>query len=69
MKAEHSARTTRLAAAPPLGRLAAFALDVATYAIIPVLLPGAKPVHDRNHLRLAVGQPDLAADSLTQAIA
>jgi len=38
MKVDHSDRRTRLAAAPPLGRLAAFALDVATYAIIPVLL-------------------------------
>jgi uncharacterized RDD family membrane protein YckC len=53
MKAEHSARTTRLAAAPPLGRLAAFALDVATYAIIPVLLVPVGLLLIRNGVMLS----------------
>jgi hypothetical protein len=43
MKADHSGSTTRLAAAPPLGRLAAFALDVARYVILPVLLVPPPP--------------------------
>jgi uncharacterized RDD family membrane protein YckC len=53
MKAAHSGSTTRLAAAPPLGRLAAFALDVATYAIIPVLLVPVGLLLIRNGVALS----------------